>query len=113
MFLIILLLFSILQIYICKNQKSRKVTLILPIISLIVAIVSIIFFFFIILSALLNDLILSNTKNINIIISYLIDFDLEYIFLLFLIYVCLLFSFLPTMVFCSINIYYKKLTYKK
>ena len=97
MFLIILLLFSILQIYICKNQKSRKVTLMLPIISLI---------FFIILSTLLNDLMLSNTKNIKI-ISYLIDFNLEYIFLLFLIYVCLLFSFLPTMVFCSINIYYK------
>ena len=108
MYLILFIPFFLLQIYICKNY-NKKLCLILPIISLIINIISILCFIIFILFVILQHLKFSNKDMIT---NFLLNWDLGNLIFLFLLYIGILVTFIPTIIFCFINIKYKKPTYK-
>ena len=105
-FLVALLTFCFLQAYICKNAKNKKLGLILPIGSFLIATMPIISM---VVAFVLSFLPKGRTDfSFVITSSFSIDFLPGYIIQLFNIIILLIVLYLPTIIFTLIYLHYKK-----
>lgn len=104
-FLVVLITFCVLQAYICKNAKNKKLGLILPIGSFLIGTMPIIT---IVLSFILSFFSKGVTNySFVIITSIKIDFLPDYIVDLISLIILFIMIYLPTIIFTSIYLYYK------
>ena len=103
-FLVALLTFCFLQAYICKNAKNKKLGLILPIGSFLIATMPIISM---VIAFILSFLPRGGDFGMTMIGGVALDFLPIYIIQIFNIIILLIMLYLPTIIFTLIYLHYK------
>ncbi len=107
-FLVALLTFCFLQAYICKNAKNKKLGLILPIGSFLIATMPIISMAVAFILSILPSTSSRWDFGMTIIGGVTFDFLPGYIIQLFNLIILLIMLYLPTIIFTLIYLHYKK-----